>query len=151
MPENEALTHNQRKAIWAICRGELGWDRDAVHEYIGRGSVNDLSRIEAKELLDILNRLVGEKERNWYRICEEQFFLPANVKSVQPVKPGQMRLIIHLAGEVFEQNIARFKGFLMKRKGMAIISTYGQAVGMIETLKSMNQRGGKRGKSAVRG
>lgn len=143
MRKNEMLTAGQRKAIWAIGRGELHLDRDGVHEAIGKNSVNDLTKIEAKEMIEILKKLAGQRERNWYQACEERFFLQPGVKSINPVRPAQMRLIIHLAGQVFEHSVERFAGFLLKRKRAKRIVTYWQAVEIIETLKSMSNRKGK--------
>jgi len=136
----EAITSGQIRAIWTICLRELKLTRDEVHERIGKDSVKEMSRSEAEEFLNTLNEALGNRMREWYQKCEERFFLPVGVKSVQPVKPGQMRLIIHLAGKVFDCNAERFAGFLLKRKRANRIVTYWQAVETIETLKSMNQR-----------
>ena len=144
MQKNEMLTPGQRRGIWAKCRGELGWNPDEVHEYIGKKSVNDLTKVEAGELLKALNRIIGEKERSeiqdWYRECEERFFLPSNVKSIDNFTSAQMRMIIHHAGIVFDQNLERFAGFLKKRMRTNIIATNNQARAIIQALKSMSER-----------
>lgn len=141
MRKNEMLTAGQRKAIWATCRKELGWSPDEVHEYIGKESVNDLTRVEASELLKALKKIVGEKERSeieeWYQECEERFFLPENVDSMQPVSKEQKGKIIYLAAEVFDLNPKRFIGFLRIRYKTDKIAIKRQAQAIIEALKSM--------------
>lgn len=141
MPDNEPISANQIRAIWTICLKELRWNRDEVHQRIGKKSVKDLTRGEAKELLDILSTMVGTQKQNWYRQCQERVFLPPSVRSMQPVTKAQMRIIIHLAGVVFDRNIERFAGFLLKRMRINRIVTINQAQTIIEALKSMSRRG----------
>ena len=140
MGKDKMLTHEQRKLIWTLCRKHLGWSPDEVHLFIGKESVNHLSREEAVKAIERLKQLVGEQERNWYKGCEERFFLPENVRSFDPMTSAQIRMIIFHAGIVFEHNLNRFTGFLLKRFRINRITTNKKARDIIEALISMSKR-----------
>lgn len=143
MPDR--LTAAQMRKIWAVARKQLGLDDELLHAFVesrtGKPSLRELTRDEAKSVIDELARLAGDAG-------ERTVLVPVGPGGRMMACPlasrAQHWYIKRLAAELgWDSNPSRLRGFCKKYAGVDRPEwlTREQAGKVIEGLKKLRERG----------
>ncbi len=152
----EPITKAQIAKIWATAR-ELGLDDETLHFIVPRGSIKNLTRDEASDLIEYLNgneppprRRAGPPEGEQpteHRpdgepaVQREMDFAAEPAPRATEDQKIFIRLLFHRLG--WDRRPERMRGFLRKMarvENVEDIPSRKQAIALIEALKSMLRR-----------
>jgi len=132
---SERITKAQIAKIWATAHA-LGLDRDLLYLLVPRGSISAMTRAEASELIEYLDRLQGQPAA-----AREGLGLTGGPDAPTP---QQRNFIYFLFGRIgWLEEPARMRGFLKKFAGVERVEdipTRKKAIALIEALKAIHKR-----------
>ena len=117
--------------------------RDILHEgFRGAKSCKELSRAQANDLLDMLNRGAGKRRRKPIR-------KPAAAPAPESGAPrlssaAQRKLILDLVGEIRWHGEGGYDAWRVKSLGVRRVRTAAEAARVINGLKGLKRHGGRR-------
>ena len=137
------ITEGQIKLIWVLAR-QLGMTSDDLHEMIagatGKDSIKSLSTSEGARVIDSLVRAGARVKRK----RQPRRDLPPNI--VELLTPKQASFIRYLEKELgWQDNPERLKGFIKRSIKKEVVRTKQEAIKVIEGLKNMAEREGRKG------